>query len=128
MSLSSNIEPQQHCFSMPIFVVQNTLVMYTCACTPVGPPYSIIYYIIPVLCYYILYYTMLCYAMLCYAVLSHHIIYYNIAYDPSDRPQTAITSVTQVFRKCSKHESQVLQQCSNSAPTVFTSDPKVFQK
>eukprot|EP00972_Heterocapsa_arctica_P115526 16448231-Heterocapsa_arctica.AAC.1 len=24
---------------MPIFAVQNTLVMYTCACTPVGPPY-----------------------------------------------------------------------------------------
>eukprot|EP00972_Heterocapsa_arctica_P072120 10651713-Heterocapsa_arctica.AAC.1 len=30
----------QTCCSMPIFVVQNSLVMYTCACTPVGPPYD----------------------------------------------------------------------------------------
>eukprot|EP00972_Heterocapsa_arctica_P037485 5518914-Heterocapsa_arctica.AAC.1 len=40
--LETNVEFQQHApallLSMPIFVVRNTLVMYTCACTPVGPP------------------------------------------------------------------------------------------
>ncbi len=30
---------------MPIFVVQNSLVMYTCACAAVGPPYIIICFI-----------------------------------------------------------------------------------
>ena len=47
--LETNVELQQHYpsvfFSMPIFVVQNSLVMYTCACAAVGPPYIIICFI-----------------------------------------------------------------------------------
>eukprot|EP00972_Heterocapsa_arctica_P072364 10688816-Heterocapsa_arctica.AAC.1 len=37
---ASMLSPLDSCQSpMPIFVVQNTIVMYTCACTPAGPPY-----------------------------------------------------------------------------------------
>eukprot|EP00972_Heterocapsa_arctica_P089037 13130925-Heterocapsa_arctica.AAC.1 len=39
--LENKIEHQKQCFSMPILLVRSTLVMYTCACAPVGPTYSI---------------------------------------------------------------------------------------
>eukprot|EP00972_Heterocapsa_arctica_P011480 1683061-Heterocapsa_arctica.AAC.1 len=40
--LETNVELRKHApalfCSTPIFVVQNTFVMYNCACAPVGPP------------------------------------------------------------------------------------------
>eukprot|EP00972_Heterocapsa_arctica_P054212 7988923-Heterocapsa_arctica.AAC.1 len=40
--LETNVELQKHApallLSTPVLVGQNTLFLYTCACTPVGPP------------------------------------------------------------------------------------------
>eukprot|EP00972_Heterocapsa_arctica_P016656 2456596-Heterocapsa_arctica.AAC.1 len=38
LSLSVNLVPQKHFLFDSFLFVQNTLVMYACACTPVGPP------------------------------------------------------------------------------------------